>query len=49
MLIITFMVYGGFAAIKNIEEWRQRHIRTLHLFAGVILCGIGGAIVAGAI
>jgi cytochrome c biogenesis protein CcdA len=49
MLVITLMVYGGFAAIKNIEQWRQRHIKTLHLFAGVILCGIGCAIVAGVI
>jgi len=47
MLTITFVVYGGFGAITNIEEWRQNHLRTLHLFAGVILCGIGAAIVAG--
>ena len=47
MLTITFVVYGGFGAITNIEEWRQNHLRTLHLVAGVILCGIGAAIVAG--
>jgi hypothetical protein len=47
MLTITFVVYGGFGAITNIEEWRQNHLRTLHLFAGVILCGIGAAIVVG--
>jgi hypothetical protein len=47
MMVITFAVYGGFAAIKNIEEWRQNNLKTLHVVAGLILCSIGGAIVAG--
>lgn len=49
MMIITLAVYGGFAAIKNIEEWRQKNIRKLHLVAGVILCAVGAAIVGGLI
>ncbi len=47
MLIITLVVYGGFAAIKNIEEWRLKNTRKLHLVAGIILCAVGAAIAGG--
>jgi thiol-disulfide isomerase/thioredoxin len=49
MMIITLAVYGGFAAISNIEEWRQKNIKKLHLVAGMILCAVGAAIVGGLI
>jgi cytochrome c biogenesis protein CcdA len=47
MLVISLAVYGGFAAIKDIEDWRQRNMRKLHLVAGVILGVIGVLIVSG--
>jgi len=47
MLIIAFLIYLGFASIKNIEAWRQRNLRRLHLVAGVVLFLVGLGLVTG--
>ena len=47
MLIIAFLIYLGFASIKNIEAWRQRNLRRLHLVAGVVLLLVGAGLVSG--
>jgi hypothetical protein len=47
MLVISLAVYSGFAAIKDIEDWRQRNMRKLHLVAGAILGVIGVLVVSG--
>jgi glutaredoxin len=49
MLIIVLVIYAGFAAIKDIEAWRERNIRKLHLVAGSILSLVGLIIVFGLI
>lgn len=40
MLLITGAVYKGLD-IDTVEDIRQRHLRTLHLIAGVLLLAIG--------
>ncbi|MBN2111633.1 GAP family protein [Candidatus Woesearchaeota archaeon] len=47
MIIITLVVYGGLTAVGEISGWRERNIRRLHLFAGIILVALGIAMVAG--
>jgi cytochrome c biogenesis protein CcdA/glutaredoxin len=43
MLIITFAISFGFTTTEKAELWRTRHLKTLHLIAGIIilLLGIG--------
>ncbi|AAR38885.1 NEQ030 [Nanoarchaeum equitans Kin4-M] len=36
MILITLLVYYGFSPEK-IKEWRDKHIRELHLVAGILL------------
>ncbi|MEA1929348.1 MAG: cytochrome c biogenesis protein CcdA [Patescibacteria group bacterium] len=47
LLLITFLLYGGFATVQNATEWKDRNIRRLHLFAGVVMLGLGAVIVSG--
>jgi len=47
MIAITLFVYGSFTAVDEISGWRERNIRRLHLVAGVILVGLGIAMVVG--
>lgn len=41
MLAITFITYFGFAQVKDMEEWRGRNLKKLHLIAGLIMLVIG--------
>lgn len=47
MIVITFVVYGGLTAVEDVSGWRERNIRRLHFVAGIILLGLGIAMVAG--
>ncbi len=47
MIGITLVIYGGFTAVEEVSDWRERNIRRLHLVAGIILVGLGIAMVAG--
>ncbi len=49
MVAITIFVYGSFTAVEEVSGWRERNIRRLHLFAGIILVGLGIAMVTGLI
>ena len=40
MILISFCVYYG-ADIQRLEEIRKKHMRHLHLIAGIILLLIG--------
>ena len=44
MLIIVGIVYFGFAKIDDVTGWKDKHVRTLHLVAGILLFLIGLAI-----
>jgi cytochrome c biogenesis protein CcdA len=46
MILITLAAYKGYDPSKA-EEIRQRRLRTLHLIAGIIMLGMGTAILCG--
>jgi len=47
LIIITFMIYLGFANVEKTTEWKERNIRKLHLIAGLIMFILGVLIVFG--
>lgn len=44
MIVIVFIVYFGFAKVDEVTGWKDKHIRRLHLIAGVLLFLTGLAI-----
>lgn len=49
MAAITVFVYIGFAEVEHIGGWREKNINRLHLVAGLILTGLGIAMLTGLI
>ncbi len=47
MVAVTLVVYGGFATVDEIGDWREANVERLHFVAGVILFALGVALVAG--
>ncbi len=47
MIFITGMVYLGIKKVDDVSEWKDRNIRKLHLFAGIIMIGLGIAMLIG--
>lgn len=47
MIIITVIVYAGYSTVERVSGWKDHHIRGLHLIAGIILVGLGVAMVVG--
>jgi hypothetical protein len=47
MAAITMIVYSGFKAVEDISGWRERNLKVLHWIAGLILLGLGIAMVFG--
>lgn len=47
MIAITLIIYFGFSTIDRVYGWRERNIRLLHLIAGILLVGIGLALLLG--
>jgi len=47
MIAITLIVYFGFMAVEDISGWREKNIKRLHWIAGLILLGLGLAMVLG--
>lgn len=47
MLAITGIVYAGFTTVEKVGGWKDRNIRYLHLITGLILLGLGTAIIVG--
>jgi cytochrome c biogenesis protein CcdA len=47
MLIITLIVYFGLAKVDEVEGWKNKNIRRLHLVAGILIFLVGLAILAG--
>jgi cytochrome c biogenesis protein CcdA len=41
MLFITLLIYLGTTKIENIQEWKERNIKYLHLIAGTLLIAVG--------
>jgi cytochrome c biogenesis protein CcdA len=49
MIAITLIVYFGFMAVEDISGWREKNIKNLHWIAGLILLGLGIAMLFGLI
>ncbi len=49
MVAITLIVYFGFMTVENIGGWREKNIKLLHWIAGLILLGLGIAMLLGII
>ena len=41
MILITTIVSLGMTTAENLEQWRTRRVRALHLIAGLIILGLG--------
>lgn len=49
MILITLLVYYGVSTLEDINLWKDRNIRYLHLTAGILLVIIGILIISGII
>lgn len=47
MLTIIVIVYIGFRKVEDVSAWKERHVTKLHLAAGLIMIGLGVAMVFG--
>ncbi len=47
MAIIVGMVYFGFSKIEDIDGWKERNIKRLHLIAGILLFLVGLSLLLG--
>ncbi len=47
MIVITLIVYWGFAKVQDVSGWKERNIKKLHLIAGILLFLVGIALLAG--
>ena len=46
MLLITLVVYFGLSRVEDVQNWKDKNIRILHLIAGLIILGLGIAMLA---
>lgn len=49
MVAITLIVYAGISSVEKVSGWKEKNIRYLHLIAGLILVGLGIAMLVGLI
>lgn len=49
LVVITLMIYTGFANVEKATEWKDKNIRKLHLIAGIIMLVLGIIIITGII
>lgn len=49
MIAITLIVYFGVSSAEKVSAWRDRNIRIIHLVAGLVLVGLGIAMLTGLI
>jgi cytochrome c biogenesis protein CcdA len=49
MIGITLIVYFGISTTENLSEWKDRRIKYIHLITGLLLIGLGIAILTGLI
>jgi cytochrome c biogenesis protein CcdA len=49
MLVIVFLIYYGLSRIQDVEGWKNKNIKILHLIAGILLFAVGIALLKGLI
>jgi thiol:disulfide interchange protein len=47
LVIITLFVYRGFKTAEHVAQWKDRNVRIMHLIAGILLLGVGLALLMG--
>ncbi|MFC1734086.1 cytochrome c biogenesis CcdA family protein [candidate division KSB1 bacterium] len=47
MIAIVIIVYVGYSTVNRVSGWKDKHIRGLHLVAGIILVLLGIAMIVG--
>jgi len=47
MIIITLLIYFGFARVEEVSNWKDRNVRVLHLASGILLFFVGLGILIG--
>ena len=47
LIAITFIVYKGLTTAEHVARWKDRNVRIMHLIAGVLLWGVGLALLMG--
>ena len=47
MLVITGIVYFGISKVENVSSWKDKNIRLLHFISGIIILGLGVAMLMG--
>lgn len=47
ILIITAIVYFGLRKVEDVQDWKDKNIRALHLIAGLLIFGLGVAMLGG--
>ena len=47
LIIITLVVYKGFATVEDVSNWKDKNVRWLHLIAGILLFFVGVSLLAG--
>lgn len=47
MLAITLIIYLGISGIEDVEDWKARNIKRLHLIAGILLFFVGFSLLMG--
>jgi cytochrome c biogenesis protein CcdA len=47
MIVITLIVYFGLTRIEDVSAWKEKHIRKLHLIAGILLVLVGVLLLMG--
>jgi len=47
MIAITIACYIGFTTVENVAGWKEKNIKYLHLIAGLIIMGLGMAMILG--
>ena len=45
MLAITIIVYLGLSTVERVSSWKEKNIRYIHLITGLLLIGLGIAII----
>lgn len=44
LIIITLIVYKGIRTAESVSDWKEKNVRILHLVAGLLLFGVGLAL-----
>ncbi len=41
LILLTVLIYLGYASIEKAIDWKERNLRLLHLVAGLLMLGLG--------